>query len=239
MLNLELRNQVYSYLLEDLQTSLNVIDYYEVTTSKRDRLLNFLALTRVSRQIRGELLPLLVESQVIRVHLRHVPAFSNSILCHHIFDLGISIEIPLKIDIILDMFPNSVTKMDADMASLLRLVVTRPKLHLAFTTTLRGRWRDKKIPGASENRVQELNRIFSLEHRDAWKSALDSSIARVELSEVSEGEFLGEFDLCLREGSEVPPLHDLGFRVQSLDAEGRVPRGNGPFLDRNWIRVVI
>ncbi|KAH7383983.1 hypothetical protein BKA66DRAFT_570168 [Pyrenochaeta sp. MPI-SDFR-AT-0127] len=234
----ELRNHVYNYLLEHIQASPGTIEYYEASTSKCDGLADLTAMSQVSHQIRGELLSLLVKSRTIRVHLRLIPAFMNSQLCHLVFDREISPEVPITIEIPMDRLKHSVTSMDADVTKFLVLVLNTPRIRLIFSGTWdqpQSQLTSQRVIGiqgpehlrevdAIESRLHDLNRVFSFKNREEWRNALDTSIARVELSEtLRRGRYYAFVFIFLRKDAPMPPLQDLGLLWSSSDKPRHYP----------------
>ncbi|KAF1837651.1 hypothetical protein BDW02DRAFT_627761 [Decorospora gaudefroyi] len=227
----ELRNNVYKNLIEAFQITPGTTDYLHICTSAQDEFTAFLDLMGASRQTRNELLPLLVKNQTIQVRLRHVPAFLESTLARYVFHQDVSAETPIIIEIIMDRLTTSHTHMECDIAPLLRLVVGRPKVQLAFSSPILDSMLTVDLsapvgsPVRTNARIKELNQIFGLWYRETWTSALDDSIARVELSETMGNRgYNGLVQLVLKPGGKAPDLPTLGFHERYRDDESVVVR---------------
>ncbi len=165
-------------------------------------------------------MPLLVKNQTTRVRLRHVPAFLQSTLAHYIFHQGTTADILVNIEIQLGTPATSSSPLETDIAPLLRRIPKRSNIH--FTLALSGiratvthEFRPfEKGLASLDKRVNDLNRLFQPVYLDAWKTACNTSIAQMELSEMG-----GMLSLAVKKGHEWPSLTELGFLEQHLDPE--------------------
>jgi hypothetical protein len=200
------------------------MDYVYISTVARTEFTAFQSLICTCRQIHHELLPLLVKDQTIRVPLRHIGAFLDSTLGLYVFHPDISSTIPVHIQISMDVLPSSCFVMETDIAPLLRLVLNRRNFRLSFITT---------EPRSVQN-VEFLNRIFSMEFRDAWIAACKSWLVQFELNEadLDSGIYRGNVDLFVRKGHTAPDLTTLGFDDRWADPQPNSVEGN-----RGWLFV--